>query len=52
MKILIDIGHPVHVHLFKHFAREMTTRGHQVHFTCREREFFMEFIKYNVWSFN
>lgn len=39
MKILIDIGHPAHVHLFKHFAWEMQKNGHQIFFTCREKEF-------------
>ncbi len=39
MRILIDIGHPAHVHLFKHFAWEMQKKGHKIFFTCREKEF-------------
>jgi uncharacterized protein len=39
MKILIDIGHPAHVHLFKHFAWEMQLKGHKVLYTCRDKEF-------------
>ena len=39
MRLLIDIGHPAHVHLFKHFAWEMQAKGHEVFFTCREKEF-------------
>ncbi|HQJ21495.1 MAG TPA: DUF354 domain-containing protein [Bacteroidales bacterium] len=39
MKILIDIGHPAHVHLFKNFAWEMQKKGHEILFTCREKEF-------------
>ena len=39
MKILIDIGHPAHVHLFKHFAWDMQNKGHKIFFTCREKEF-------------
>ncbi len=39
MNILIDIGHPAHVHLFKHFAWDMQSRGHNVFFTCRDKEF-------------
>ena len=39
MNILIDIGHPAHVHLFKNFAREMINRGHKIMFTCRDKEF-------------
>ncbi|HLP62007.1 MAG TPA: DUF354 domain-containing protein [Candidatus Deferrimicrobium sp.] len=38
MKILIDIGHPAHVHLFKHLARLMLAKGHHVFFTVREKE--------------
>ena len=41
MNILIDIGHPAHVHMFHFFAIEMQKRGHQVLFTCRDKEFAM-----------
>jgi uncharacterized protein len=39
MRIIIDIGHPAHVHLFKHFAWKMQKMNHTVLFTCRDREF-------------
>lgn len=39
MKILIDIGHPAHVHYFKHFARIMQEKGHCIFFTTIEKEF-------------
>lgn len=39
MRILIDIGHPAHVHLFRCFAHEMQSKGHEVLFTCRDKEF-------------
>ncbi len=39
MNILIDIGHPAHVHLFKNFAWAMVKKGHSIFFTCREKEF-------------
>jgi len=45
MKILIDIGHPAHVHLFKHFAWEMQKKGHKIFFTCREKEFEIYLLK-------
>jgi uncharacterized protein len=38
MRILIDINHPAHVHLFKNFAWEMQKNGHEVFFTTREKE--------------
>lgn len=39
MKILIDIGHPGHVHLFRNFAHVFAERGHHVLFTVREKEY-------------
>ncbi len=45
MNVLIDIGHPAHVHLFKNFAAEMITKGHNVLFTCREKEFEIALLK-------
>ena len=45
MRILIDIGHPGHVHLFKNFAKEMQKRGHKFLFTCRQKEFEIELLK-------
>ena len=39
MNILIDIGHPAHVHMFRCFAHEMIERGHNVLFTIRDKEF-------------
>ncbi len=45
MRILIDIGHPGHVHLFKHFAMKMSDKGHSILFTCREKEFEAELLR-------
>lgn len=38
MKILIDMGHPAHVHLFKNFINEMEGRGHEIKITARDKE--------------
>ena len=38
MRILVDIGHPAHVHLFKNMAHEMIKKGHEFFFTVREGE--------------
>jgi len=35
MKVLIDIGHPAHVHLYRNFIREMEKRGHQFRVTVK-----------------
>jgi predicted glycosyltransferase len=50
MKILIDIGHPGHVHLFKNFTWEMQKKGHEILFTCRDKEF--ETYLLNHYGFN
>jgi uncharacterized protein len=39
MNILIDAGHPAHVHLFRNFAQCMIGKGHSILFTCRDKEF-------------
>ncbi len=39
MKILIDIGHPAHVHYFRNFIKRMESRGHKFLVTAREKEF-------------
>jgi len=38
MNLLIDIGHPAHVHIFRHFALEMMKNGHNILFTVRDKE--------------
>jgi predicted glycosyltransferase len=49
MRILVDIGHPAHVHLFKNLIREMEKRGHQVLVTAREKDVATQLLKaYNI----
>lgn len=36
MNILIDIGHPAHVHLLRHTANELKRHGHNVHYSVRD----------------
>lgn len=38
MKILIDIGHPGHVYLFKNFYHLLVKDGHQVFITVKKRD--------------
>ena len=45
MKVLVDIGHPGHVHLFRPVALQMQKEGHDFLFTCREKEFEVELLK-------
>ena len=38
MKIFLDIGHPAHVHYFKHLIRRMQEKGHSFVITARDKE--------------
>jgi predicted glycosyltransferase len=38
MKILIDMGHPAHVHFFKNAIWELQKRGHAVTITARDKD--------------
>ncbi len=38
MKVMIDIGHPAHVHFFKHTIRELEKQGHKVKLTARDKD--------------
>lgn len=46
MKILIDIGHPAHIHYFKNLANHLLYSGSEVLFTCREKEFEIDLLRY------
>jgi predicted glycosyltransferase len=38
LRYLFDIGHPAHIHYFKHTIRELEKNGHQVALTARDKE--------------
>lgn len=38
MKIFLDIGHPAHVHYFKHLIRSMQEKGYSFVITARDKE--------------
>jgi predicted glycosyltransferase len=49
MKILIDIGHPAHVHYFKNFIKIMEQKGHELLIISRDKEISFELLKrYNI----
>ena len=50
MNILIDIGHPAHVYMFKNIVFDMQTRGHVFFFTVREGE--NETVLLDKYNFN
>ena len=45
MNILIDIGHPGHVHLFKNYFWKMREQGHDIVFTTRDKECTIELLE-------
>jgi hypothetical protein len=46
MKILIDIGHPAHVHLFKNLVWSLKKKGHVVHITARDKEIVLKLLNH------
>lgn len=49
MKILIDIGHPAHVHYFRNFITEMKKRGHNFFITARNKDVTFSLLNaYNI----
>jgi predicted glycosyltransferase len=45
MRVLIDILHPAHVHVFRHFHREMAARGHELCVTARAKDRSLELLR-------
>ncbi|MDX9799008.1 MAG: DUF354 domain-containing protein, partial [Bacteroidales bacterium] len=50
-KILIDMGHPAHVHFFKNFIWEMEKKGHEFLITARRKESAFELLNYYGFEF-
>ncbi len=49
MRILIDAGHPAHVHYFRNAALLLAAKGHDILFTCREKDVIIDLLKaYNL----
>lgn len=49
MRVLFDINHPAHVHLFKNVIWELKARGHEIAVTSREKEITTALLdEYNI----
>lgn len=49
MRILIDIGHPAHVHYFKNFIKIMKYKGHEFLVIARDKEITFDLLeKFNI----
>ncbi len=44
MRVLIDIGHPAHVHFFHQPIQQLQADGHEVIITSRDKEFALELL--------
>jgi predicted glycosyltransferase len=45
MKILIDIGHPAHVHYFRNAIKILQSKGHEILITTRDKEVTLDLLK-------
>ncbi len=45
MRVLIDIGHPAHVHFFKNLIKNLENHGQGVKITARDKEVVMALLK-------
>ena len=45
MRILIDVGHPAHIHYFKNCVKILGKKGHELLFVVRERDSTIELIR-------
>jgi hypothetical protein len=45
VKVLIDIGHPAHVHFFKNFILNSEAKGHQVLITAMDKDVSLSLLK-------
>ena len=49
MKILIDLGHPAHIHYFRNFMKIMQAKGHEFAFVARDKEVLQTLLlNYNI----
>lgn len=51
MKILIDIGHPAHVHYFKHFIKSMAKNGHTIKIIARNKDVTFHLLNFHHMKF-
>lgn len=45
MKVLVDMGHPAHVHFFKNAIWELESKGHEVQITTRDKEVTLDLLE-------
>jgi predicted glycosyltransferase len=45
MRLLIDVNHPAHVHLFRLAAREWEAHGHEIFWTARDKDIVVALLR-------
>lgn len=50
MKILVDIGHPAHVHFFKNLIWKLEKKGHEILLTSRDKDVSLKLL--DIYGFN
>ncbi len=45
MRILIDLGHPKHFHVFRNAALQLEKRGHQIFWAARDKDVVVELLE-------
>lgn len=51
MKILIDLGHPAHIHYFRNFISLMELKGHSFVFVARDKEVLFDLLESNNYEY-
>lgn len=51
MRILIDVNHPAHVHLFRCAAQEWAGRGHEILWTARDKDLVISLLEHYEFEF-
>lgn len=46
MRVMIDMGHPAHVHFFKNAIWELEKLGHQVRITARDKDIILQLLEH------
>ncbi|MGE0267928.1 MAG: DUF354 domain-containing protein [Candidatus Omnitrophota bacterium] len=44
MRIVVDIGHPAHVHFFKYYIREARQKGHEILITAADKDIALKLL--------
>lgn len=51
MRILVDLGHPAHIHYFRNFVSIMESKGHEFCFVARDKEVLHTLLKHHKFNY-